>query len=915
MAVVSRLELNHPALGTAGGAGLHTSIEALYTKIGDNMNSRWYAISDFDQTETVDLQHNFEMDISLLRYDLWNYTGGEWVKVTATSSPALSAFSIIEKVGFEDTVLQITNNTGGNNLTFAVSIVNDPIYLSEGDVEDVDITTTTPEDGQALVFDSVSGKFKPGASGDSSLKVQSVTDPNAVIKGGYLLVGPSGKELATYDGAGSASTDFGGDITVNLDTILGGNPANATSYYLYIDMSSLSAAVTTSDTSRVLYGVTQSNLFLSTSSPEAIDRTRYVPLAMIRSATSGTVWSGAGSSFVTLAKFRHDVESSAVGAGGVNYIANPSAISNSDGAVATGTCTVTRSTTASELPRENFHTTAWKFAAGAANDYIRFRPKIGDADKNKQLLLSWAQKPESGFAPGDWDIEIYSADSGYTTFTAIPISDNDVPGGELVYQMPFTSGSADNYEIRFVRKAGSKYLVISDLFFGPKEPISIPNMKDFVRYDADLSVTGLGAGGLAQAYAGYSLSANMMTIMFNLHKDATPGTGAVNVEINLPPGYTIDTTLYPDTGNPVDTLGYATFYDNSTGDTYIFYATVNGGNIQFVRSDSAAAQFLVGSGFDANDYLYGILTFPVNESTSNIFSSNTTVEYAYNSDSSDANDTTSFAYGPQGGTVPSATGIRSKRVRFNSKITPTDIFKLQFNTVSQPDLWVDAGHIGYGLTVGTNDAGTVVYGVGYGQINSTDVDVVFFQYPTANAGTSWASYISALDIKNWRILKTSNPLTLGHKIVSQYSAGLMPDIHSSLDDAAATRLGLKQYLAGSSYNGGNTITIGGTAYTSTERGVFIPYQMQDGTWRCKINLVVVVSGDGTITVSSMTAKNVSGYTQFVPGTSFDGGATTQNSYISPNTNAITFNNTVGIAGDHMSFNADIELEAKPNWAY
>lgn len=304
MAIVSRLQLNHPALGAAGGAGLHSSIEAIYTKIGDNMNDRWFTITDFDQTETEDLLHNFETGLENIQYDLWNYTGGEWVQLTEATTPARSDFTVIEKVGFEDTTLQITNNTGGNDLDFAVTLRIGSVRLDQGDVQDVDVTTTAPEDGQALVFEASSGKFKPGASGDASFKLQSITDPNAVIKGGYLLL-DDGRELATYDGAGGASTDYGVDITVSLDTVLGGNPADATTYYLYIDLESLSSEVTLSDNGRKVYGIVQANFALSTTEPEEINRVRYVPIGFVRSATTGTVWSGSGAAFGTLAFRRH----------------------------------------------------------------------------------------------------------------------------------------------------------------------------------------------------------------------------------------------------------------------------------------------------------------------------------------------------------------------------------------------------------------------------------------------------------------------------------------------------------------------------------------------------------------------------------------------------------------------------------
>lgn len=299
MANVSRLELNHPALGTTGGAGLHASIEALYTKIGDNMQSRWYSITDFDQTETVDLQHNFEMDISLLRYDLWNYTGGEWVKVTSATTPNLSNFAIIEKVGFEDTVLQITNNTGGNDLTFAVSIVNDPIYLSEGDVEDVDITTVAPADGEALVWNSAGSKFKPGASGDASFKMQSLAANLAAIKAGSIFL-DDGKELY-----------LAADLTaLNLKTQVNDTgvtaPAASTAYYVYLDLAYLPAQTLVGTSDRKVYAVASgtSGMFkVLATGPEATDLSRYVPLYSVK--TDGS--SDYASAFQNLAFRRHQV--------------------------------------------------------------------------------------------------------------------------------------------------------------------------------------------------------------------------------------------------------------------------------------------------------------------------------------------------------------------------------------------------------------------------------------------------------------------------------------------------------------------------------------------------------------------------------------------------------------------------------
>ena len=303
MATVSRLILAHPALGTAGGASLHTAIEALYQKIGDAIADRFYQITDFDNGESVDCEHNFDTDIVNLRWDIYVFTGGQWVRTSDDTSPLRSAFTVAETVGFEDTKLTITNVSAGNDLLVAFVVVNDPISLEDGDIIDIDITTTPPEDGQALVYNSTIDKFKPGASGDSSFKIQSVTDPSAVIKGGYLLDPMSGAEYATYDGAGSASTDFGVDLTINLDTILGSDPSNATNYILAIDRETLAGPVTLTDNGRRLVAVTEANFALLTTAltSPSFNKSRYLPIGNIKSATTGTVWSGSGSAFITFA--------------------------------------------------------------------------------------------------------------------------------------------------------------------------------------------------------------------------------------------------------------------------------------------------------------------------------------------------------------------------------------------------------------------------------------------------------------------------------------------------------------------------------------------------------------------------------------------------------------------------------------
>lgn len=301
---VSRLVLAHPDLGTIGGASLHAQIAAIYKKIGDNLSSRILVNLNVADTATATFQHDIRVAFSELRWDLYlaaNTDPYDLTRITSSSSPALSQFTVSATPGFTTTKIDVLNSSGSTqNLVLVVHI--DPLKLSEGDIDDVDVTTVAPQDGQALVYEATSSLWKPGASGDASFKLQAVSTPNLTLKGGSIIDGDN--EYSTYDGSGTASTDYGVDLTLNLTTILGSAPANATTYFLFIDKLTLSTEQTLTDNGRLVYAVAQANFVLSTTRHR--DTSRYVYIGFIRSANTGTVWSGTGSAFGTEPFRRHD---------------------------------------------------------------------------------------------------------------------------------------------------------------------------------------------------------------------------------------------------------------------------------------------------------------------------------------------------------------------------------------------------------------------------------------------------------------------------------------------------------------------------------------------------------------------------------------------------------------------------------
>lgn len=300
--ILGRLKVAWPDLGYDAGAGLETAIHSAVGKISDHQNSRFFEYTSVADSTLTAIDHNF--GVALDELDVWIYTGAH-PNLTRVADPASAGWTIVATTGSEKTSIDVTTPGSGGPHTFAVVILNGSNPENVGDLDDVDTTTTPPEDGQALVWDATGQEFIPGASGDASFKVQGVTDPNAVIKGGYIIL-PDGRELASYDGAGTTSGDYGGDLTINLDTVLGSNPVDATAYYLYIDLDTLGSAQVLTDNGRSLYSIQEANFALLTDIPETTLNSRYIPIGFIRSADTGTVWSGTGAALGTLAFRRHD---------------------------------------------------------------------------------------------------------------------------------------------------------------------------------------------------------------------------------------------------------------------------------------------------------------------------------------------------------------------------------------------------------------------------------------------------------------------------------------------------------------------------------------------------------------------------------------------------------------------------------
>jgi len=154
--------------------------------------------------------------------------------------------------------------------------------------------------------------------------------------------------------------------------------------------------------------------------------------------------------------------------------------------------------------------------------------------------------------------------------------------------------------------------------------------------------------------------------------------------------------------------------------------------------------------------------------------------------------------------------------------------------------------------------------------------------------------------------------TKGGVVVSQSPVGM--------SDQLATQLGLKQYLHGTTYNGGIaptlTLTGGGGTLNSVARTVFIPYQMQDGSWRMRFNLVNAALSSAVRTTLQLTLSGVTfgggGINVITPALSVSALASVAYTITSGGAIECNFPSNT-ISGFYAS--GDVELNSKPTWAY
>jgi hypothetical protein len=493
------------------------------------------------------------------------------------------------------------------------------------------------------------------------------------------------------------------------------------------------------------------------------------------------------------------------GAGEINLIDNPNDAAAGWTASGAG-ITVATSTTSSDLPLAGIVETSIKITPVSSTDYVRYRFTMPAALKQRKLKLEWHQRPLSGYAAGDLKVEVYkNSASDYTgSYTEFNLSTDSsgtsaIPNQTGKFTTTFDTDDGDYYEIRIVRTAGTTALNLAQVVCGPgiqpQGAIVSPTLTDLTFTPA------AGFGTVANTHYSYQRLGNVMRGRL-VWRNGT--VAASSADVTLPTGIAIDSALMPSLSDKV-IIGRWYAAKNAAGSTTddtnsgpVFYGGSALATKLYLTNDTLSGAWTSDTVTDlmsSSDYVTVEFEIPVAAwaGTSANLAQND-VEYAYNSSTTDANDTTSFGYGPAGAVFPNFTAFRSKTVQFPTPIQPTDQIVLQY-TYGTSSVWTDVGQSSFGISpLITQNSAT--YGIGWRWASGNNqiiVDFGAYRYPGGAtygaAGSAWSDVDNDSSYR-WRVKKISGGNAVGFGNVSQNNAGLVKSagqlLGTNTNDSAAT---------------------------------------------------------------------------------------------------------------------------------
>lgn len=403
--------------------------------------------------------------------------------------------------------------------------------------------------------------------------------------------------------------------------------------------------------------------------------------------------------------------------------------------------------------------------AATSNDYVScFLTPFDPLDQTKLIWVSFNyDNITPGNGVGDWDILIY--DNVHSTLISPSIV--QLPGGKGTYKYAFAPIANSNfYELRFYAKTPSRSLVVDSVKVWEQEQLVgiIPEPMNEVT-----SGTSASDEIYLQNMAAFS------TFFVSRFGDRIKIKGSFN--INFVAGVMRMTMADKFSRDPSKSPGNYFSSDNDVvGTVRGFVGGTNfEGTAQFEGSSLRDIVFLDASGnpwdtttpvaWSSSDYVTVEIEYPIINGDVPSTLSTTETYFVFNTDVSDADDTTSFGQGVQGNPVPVvSTTNKRKRVRFlNGFILPEQVVIELVPPNS--NFGVDSTSIFPRQNIGGADYGIWFEPVGG---SNTDLDLIF-----AASGGDLINTWAALNSAGWRYrVKKPGHIGLGKLIeASRFNSG------------------------------------------------------------------------------------------------------------------------------------------------
>lgn len=488
---------------------------------------------------------------------------------------------------------------------------------------------------------------------------------------------------------------------------------------------------------------------------------------------------------------------SAIGTGGtgeISVIGNPS---NATNWTASGAgITVATTSTVSDLPLGDVVKTAIKLTPVSGTDYAQYCWTQPASLKNRKLKASWEQRPLSGYASGDlkFDVYTYATASCGGAAARVALSTDvsavtGIPNSTQPFTTTFDADSSDYYGIRYTRVAGTTALNIASVTVGPGSRLQGAVIGEWASFTLGNPTNTTTPTTKTAVYRRVGSSIEIKAA-FQFGGVATSAVRFALASI-VPNGLTVNTAALVDTVTGNSSVGHFSFTDASAGSTANdFTGTTNWANgsteLRFITTGDDEMDATSPVTITSGDLVTFEVKLPISEWAGNgtVNLAQNDVEYAYNTNVSDAADTTSFGYGPAGTPFPGSTftAARNKTVRFQTPISSTDVITLEIQPLGAgPDGWVPL--VGDGTAAATNIQGlklqnATYYGAGIHSIaSSTDVIVRLGQYAYASGATyaaAGSNWDTTSDNFRWRLKKSSGGIAVGFGTATSTASGLIP---------------------------------------------------------------------------------------------------------------------------------------------